>query len=392
MNHLPAIDALTVDDLTRLVGNRVSEGRDLEYKQQLPGPTDDSKREFLADLSSLANTAGGYLLFGVEEERDPAGKPTGVAGRLRGLGAGINSGAEIARLENLARDGLEPRIPGMRWREVLGAEDGSVLACWVPRSWQAPHMVAFQRWSRFFARNSSGKYPLNVGEIRSAILAGEELNARVRRYRAERLAHIGANDGPVVVRPGAHHVLQVVSAVSLLSPRGVTIPLASAKLLPLGGGCSHRFNADGLLGVDFDRNGEAWRYIQVFRDGAIETVEYEDPEKLASTHVETTVAQAAQAYLQALAEWEIPPPWFVMISFLGVKGARFYTRTNVEYYEQGWIDRDVLLLPEIVVDSDPPATIDEALTLLRPAYDVLWQAAGYERSLNFNEGGAWIRG
>src|SRR5882672_1954558 len=94
-----AIDALTAKDLEELVANRVSEGTALDYKEALPGNGDEAHRDFLADVSSFANTGGGYMLFGIGEERDAAGQPTGIPAAIRGVTG--NLGAEILRLESI---------------------------------------------------------------------------------------------------------------------------------------------------------------------------------------------------------------------------------------------------------------------------------------------------
>lgn len=52
-------------DLDALVTNGVSEGKTLDYKLSLPGPSDDDKKEFLADVSSFANAGGGDIVFGI---------------------------------------------------------------------------------------------------------------------------------------------------------------------------------------------------------------------------------------------------------------------------------------------------------------------------------------
>jgi hypothetical protein len=49
------------------------------------------------------------------------------------------------------------------------------------------------------------------------------------------------------------------------------------------------------------------------------------------------------------------------------------------------VDRDYLLIPEILVESyDTPAS-----EILRPAFDAVWQACGFPRSLNYDEQGNW---
>lgn len=41
-------------DIDALIANGIGESRTLEYKQELPGPADENKKEFLADVSSFA--------------------------------------------------------------------------------------------------------------------------------------------------------------------------------------------------------------------------------------------------------------------------------------------------------------------------------------------------
>ena len=69
-------DQLTEADFQELIANKVPESKTLDYKVDLKFG-DRDKREFLADVSSFANTAGGYLLIGIKEE---GGIPTGLPG------------------------------------------------------------------------------------------------------------------------------------------------------------------------------------------------------------------------------------------------------------------------------------------------------------------------
>lgn len=62
------LDEISLDDLKQLRNNVVSEGKTIEYKQQLPTNSDGDRKEFLADISSFANASGGDLIFGITEE------------------------------------------------------------------------------------------------------------------------------------------------------------------------------------------------------------------------------------------------------------------------------------------------------------------------------------
>ena len=76
------IDRSYIDDL---ILNGVSESINLDYKQDLILAKDDDKKEFLADVSSFANAAGGDLIYGISEKRDEQGKTTGIPEKSDGL-------------------------------------------------------------------------------------------------------------------------------------------------------------------------------------------------------------------------------------------------------------------------------------------------------------------
>src|SRR5574339_517220 len=110
MLHLNDVNTLNASDIQRLVDDFVSEGRDLDYKEQLPRDTEDEKREFRYDVSSFANAGGGLIVFGVREKRGPDG-PTGIPEKIVPLS--VNTDKETLRLEQILRTHIDPRIPGI---------------------------------------------------------------------------------------------------------------------------------------------------------------------------------------------------------------------------------------------------------------------------------------
>jgi Putative DNA-binding domain len=68
---------VTYTDLVQLKENQVAEGFLYEYKLQIYGRSDDDKREALKDVSSFANSAGGHIVIGMDEQQ---GLPTDLAG------------------------------------------------------------------------------------------------------------------------------------------------------------------------------------------------------------------------------------------------------------------------------------------------------------------------
>ncbi len=69
-------DNLSEQNLLDQIAAGVPEGVLLDYKKELYGGGDSDVKEFLKDVSSFANTAGGHLVIGVDEA---AGVPTGIS-------------------------------------------------------------------------------------------------------------------------------------------------------------------------------------------------------------------------------------------------------------------------------------------------------------------------
>jgi predicted HTH transcriptional regulator len=176
------LESVDEAELQALVENKVSEHKTLEYKRSLPGNSDKDKKEFLADVSSLANAVGGHLIYGIKEEE---GVPTEVCGVPTD-----NVDAEILRLESIIRHGIDPRIPGLLTHAVRLETGRHVIIIRSPRSWAQPHMVIYGGSSRFYSRDSRGKYGLDVRQIGAAFALSATTADRIRNFRLERLGMI----------------------------------------------------------------------------------------------------------------------------------------------------------------------------------------------------------
>jgi hypothetical protein len=388
-------DNIDKEDIDALVQKAVCEKRDTEYKLQLPGGADKDTKEFLADVSSLANTSGGDLIYGVRDKLDEKGQPTGIPEAAEGV-AESNPVAQETRLVSILRSGIDPRIPGVRITHLDGFPLGPVIVLRVPKSWVSPHMIKFQDWSRFYSRTSAGKHLLDVREIRAAFTASESLAAKISAFRSDRVGKILAGETPVPMEAGSKFVLHLLPVGAFAEPavvdlRGAEATLGSS-LVPMG----PKFNGYGPVSFNFNglfcRSGGASlktdSYVQVFRNGAIEAVcAWHGDGSVLSGAVLDELVGATRRYTELQTRLGVGFPMFVAVSAVSVKGAWISPSIRVvRPTVGGQIDQDVLPAPEVLVE-EKGANIRN---VLRPALDTIWQASHWPGCPAYNDNGEWV--
>jgi hypothetical protein len=379
------LENLTAADINSIVENKVREGKGIEYKRDLPGRKDQDRKEFLADVSSFANSGGGDILFGVDEERNEQQQSTGLPARVSAI-ANVQVDAEVRRMEEMIRSGIEPRIPSVRLQVVDGFEDGCVIVLRIYPSWRGPHMVTFSNSSRFFMRGNAGKVQMGIDEIRAAFQAAGDLPARVSEWREERLKRINANRGPVVIDQTGILVVHLVPLQSFADPwrfapaelrkEGVAFPLLKHRPV------QPRINLDGVITsiVSSAATNQHDAYTQVFRSGSVEAVlgrlirPIESIPYLSPVLIETWVVEAISRFLASFRSLETPPPIVAMVSLLKVGGTRLaLPREMFMYHDTVPIDRQIVRLPDVVIEE---FDVDVA-SIFRPSFDALWNAGGF---------------
>lgn len=374
-----------------LVTNQVREGKSLEYKQELPGNSDSDKKEFLADVSSFANAGGGHLIYGCKEKRED-GQPSGLPEELIGL-PDINADFEINRLSQIVLFGIEPRIQGFEIGVVTNSQQAPLVVVSIPKSLDSPHMVKFQNHSRFFSRTDGGKFQLDVNDIRSSILKGRDLRENISSFCLQRISKIRAGETPIPVSDGIQVVLHIVPIDSFASDRTPDLSALSTgqNLCPLNSnGWGHRYNFDGLLvNSTYSEATPALSYVQVFRSGALEAfMSYGDDDRrlIPSLSLEKTIIDGIGRYSKSLEELDRRAPMIVRLSLLNTQGALLAIKSSGFWPDQEFrLKENDLLLPEVYLEE-----VGEAIApQMRSAFDVLWQAAGHRRSINFDINGKW---
>jgi hypothetical protein len=421
------IEEVTEDDLLTLIANSVAEKKILDYKKELPfghkildyekelpfgynsktrkTEWDEKKKvKFAKDVSSFANASGGILVYGIDDEQ------TGVAKTILGLPI---TKEDVETIENamvwVLRAKVKPPVEHISGQPVPVTVDSKgkiVYVLEIPKSWRAPHGVAFNGGDggyTFWARsNAMGKYPLDVGELREAFNLSQTITERIRSFRTDRIAKINAGETPASVHedhkvilhliplnsfdPAKRHDLTTLEGDNALQPFS---RLSADKLL---------YNVDGLVNKNLPFEDLPVAYIQVFRNGIIESVDCgsfiessPDTKKrfLSINHFECCLIEAVKRYLRIYNKLNVETPIYVFLTLAGVLGVKL--ADDAEQFRErvaernAPIDRDIVMIPEACIknNNEPPQAI------LKDVLDSVWNACGKQKSLNYNEEGRY---
>lgn len=384
-----AIGEITEADISNLITNKVAEGKTIEYKGVPPGGSDSEKVKFLRIVTSFANTVGGDLLYGVQATN---GIPTAAPGL-----PGVNEDQEKLRLESLCLSGAQPRLTGVQYCFVPILGGGPVLVVRVARTWNMPHRVTLGGHSHFYGRNAAGSYQLDVEELRNLFTLSESQADRIRAFRVDRLAKIIANEGPVPVKHSAELVMHIVPVSAFSAGQVVDVVGQRVALRTIGvigkTGHSTGINLDGFYTHAKSSEGPDYAgYTLFFRSGAVEAVgvigatsDIAGDRIIPSQAYERWAGEFLPEVLARLEHIGIVPPAFLFLSLIGVKGYRYGVHPSLYSGGPNKADRDNLILPEVLLQdfkADPFRT-------LKPLFDMVWNAFGFEGSANYDDQGNW---
>jgi hypothetical protein len=389
------LDQLMTADIHALIAHQVPEGKTLDYKRDHSVATDQNKREFLADVSSFANTAGGHLILGVDES---GGLPTAAPGIEV-----LDEDKFILQLESILRTGVAPRLPLVRFKCVGVGERRCVVVVQVGRSWTGPHMVTHSGSSRFWAHGEKGKFELDVHQLRTAFLGSEEAAKRMSGFRTERVARVISDTTVAPLMAGAKIVAHMLPLESF-APR-YSVDLTSVHQLTTmpSGSDLPTPNFEGIVALSSSGGGPSNRYLQVFRNGCLEAVDgwtllqdkfgqfsggmEQRKCTIPSTSIERNIVQFVKDGIGLLFKLGVPPPAYACFSLVGIRGHQL--AAGMDLLTQP-IQRDDLILPEVLLEHfEPSPTAASIAQVLRPAFDVFWNAFGKRCSRNYNEQGEW---
>lgn len=381
-----SLNQITKEDLQLLIQNSVSEGKTIDYKIQFPDNSDAARKEFLADISSFANASGGDLIFGIKENN---GIPTEIVGITVD-----NQDLEIRRFEDIIRSGIDPRV-SVAVHTVNLPNNKIIFIFRISKSWLSPHRVIYKSHDKFYSRNSAGKYPLDTIELRTAFNLSQTLIDKIQGFKIDRISQLHGNITPISSFPdGAKVILHLLPFEAFNPEQSLDLsPILqdSSKLPPIfNSGWNREINFEGVMTYSSSKKS----YVQMYRSGIIEAVDSEmlstDTKvgrlAIAGYGYEYRLLRSLYSYLKILKELNVNPPIVCFLTLTRIKG--YAMEYQDSFGDEGHkIDRDILQLPERIIESFDVKPEE----ILRPTFDLIWNACGLERSPNFDVKGKFIR-
>lgn len=386
-----ALHDITYADIEEFVSEKWPETKILDYKRDCYGGKDDDKKELLKDVSAFANTQGGHILIGVDEDQ---GLPTTVPGVEV---ADVDK--EKLRMEEIIRRGIEPRIDFGIHSVPLPAGNRHVVIIRILESQGFPHRVVYQgKPGEFWGRHSNSKYSLDTAQLREAFTMSESYADKMKAFRKERVAEILNGNGPVPLEGRGQVILHLIPSAAFRSRYNFDVTKESnnwSQFAPMGAsGWDRRLNLDGRVafhGTTSDK--PCHSYTQFFRNGIVEAVESDivrsrgEHDYLLCNDYEPHLIQALAWCIEGYKKVGVMPPVWGFLSVTQTLRCRPGVRDSWGMQLHP-IDKPNLLLPEFLIESFSDAMDSrQAMTLLKPSLDLVWNAAGYSRTPNIDPTG-----
>lgn len=237
---------------------------------------------------------------------------------------------------------------------------------------------------------------MDTDELRRAFSGSIAVEESIETYRFNRVNAIFQYQVPTGVTPGCKMILHIIPLSAFATTEKLDIARNEEimkRLLPIGRQAHQqsKITLHGVLNYTNPQDGRSAAYTEVSRRGIIEAVYSfsdgpNDAKYIHSVAFEEKLIQALTRYLPQMVALELQPPFYIYLSFVEMTGYSLRVPyVNGFGYQDLPCDQHILTIPEIVV-SDPSFP---AQTILKPIFDMVWNAFGFPGSQNYDDLGAW---
>ena len=369
--------------LQNLIEDRVFENKELEYKDYsfINGKIPDKQKDkFIKEVVAFANTNGGIIIIGMQEDENR------LPVKLKGAGLSIGEYDNwLSSFRQLVLSRIRPHLHGIECIPIELNESNIAIVVSVPKSYVRPHSFWDGNKDEFFMRYSNGITYMDIDDLRKEFLYTNGIQDKIRQFRRERISLIAANECIGNLGDKAKIVFHIIPEWSF--ELGNQIDLSKLKnnsrFRPISAsGWDSRYNADGYCIFSYNRETYLIKdYTQVFHNGIIEAVEirlmseYREKQVYEWSQVQIACIGSLVEYGNIMERLHIPKPWHILATILNAKDyvANF-----------GWGELSLPIERNLIFSLDGVCTEDIQMKVaLKPVFDSLSNAFGFEKSNAF---------
>jgi hypothetical protein len=233
-----------------------------------------------------------------------------------------------------------------------------------------------------------------VEELRIAFAFSNTVTERIRAFRTDRIIALSNNETPIPFVEAPKIVLHCIPVEAFAGHSQYDVLQYynhPDRLRPMEGrGWSQGINLDGVF--TYSGTKPAYSYTQVYRNGVIEVVNgsilkpWNGEKLIPNLAFESAVRSYLSFCFQKFQEIGCSTPVVISLTLTNIRGFQIGLDAVIRGFDIGEpINMDTLILPETVVEdfSESPDTI------LKPVFDLVWNACGFPQSRNFDLEGNW---
>lgn len=368
-------------NLQELIDNKVFENKELEYKDYsfTEGKmTDRHKNKFVKEIAAFANTNGGTIIVGMQEDENR------LPIKLNGAGFSLKEYDNwLSSFRQLILSRIRPHLHGVECVPVQIDDNNIAIVIFVPKSYARPHSFWDGNKDEFFIRYANGISYMDIDDLRQSFLYANAIQDKIHQFRKNRISMILANECIGDLGNDAKIAFHIIPEWSFELGNRIDLKElenTSSSLRPISGsGWNHRYNADGYCIYSSDyHSGAINSYAQMFHSGILEAVEirliskYRNKEVYNWYETQEIMIKSLCQYGNLLNGLGVPKPWHIFATILNGKD---YTASD------GWGESSSPLERNVINSLDGICTDEISMRqALEPVFDSLSNAFGFEKS------------
>lgn len=376
------ISIINEEDIIWLKTNGIPEGKTIEYKSELSISTDKGKWEFLADISSFANTKWWDIIYWVNEEE-------WLISDIVWLDD-FNTDTTLQKINHLIQFWIDPRI-NIDVHKIDLNSSKKILLIRINKSLIWPHRVIFTWHSKtkdqFYKRNTSGKYQLDVNQLREDFTLSYNLTHKIKTFKKDRIALIINDETPSIIDNPWKIILHMIPLDFSRNQHDIRSITNKSILLPTmrESWRASKINLEWFL--SYSTGEQKYFYTQLFRDWTIEAIDWYTlrwSKNIPVSWYEKMIIDKVNTYKDILQEIGVNCPIYVFITLLDVKWFRLWLPWDRIWHDNE-IEKDIIEFPEVVIENFS----DNISKILRSSFDLLWNACWLKKSFNYDKNWEW---